>query len=80
VASRDAPVPATASPTGTIVFQQSHRKQIAFGHDTFIHANTMVVSLDLQTRTTTYLTEGAQQVQSPVISPDGSRVALSIGR
>ena len=76
----DAPTPATTSPTGTIVFLKSDPKQIAFGHDTFLYANPTVVSLDLETRSASHLAEGAQQVQSAVISLDGSRVAFSIGR
>lgn len=71
--------PASTSPTGTLVFLRSETRQILFGHDTYINAKPVVVSEDLDTRETRVLTDVTEQVQSPIVSPDGRQIALSVG-
>jgi Tol biopolymer transport system component len=72
--------PAGGEPTGTIVFVRSESREVLFGHDTYVHAQPRVMSLRLSDGLTTGLTDGRTQVKFPVISSDGSRVALSVGR
>jgi Tol biopolymer transport system component len=70
---------ASPSPSGTLVFMRSETREVLFGHDTYLNANPVVVSTDLETNETRALIEAAQQLQSPILSPDGSQLAVSVG-
>jgi Tol biopolymer transport system component len=71
--------PASTSPTGTLVFLRSEAREILFVHDTYLNAKPVVVLEDLETKETRVLTNATQQIQSPILSPDGTQLALSIG-
>lgn len=71
--------PAGPPPRGTLVFLRADRRQVSFGHDTYIHANPRIVMEDLATGPVQEVPVPAGQIRSPLVSPDGTQIALSVG-
>jgi Tol biopolymer transport system component/photosystem II stability/assembly factor-like uncharacterized protein len=71
--------PAGPPPSGTLVFLRTDRRQVSFGHDTYIHADPRIMTEDLATGSLGEVSVPAGQVRSPLVSPDGTQIAVSIG-
>jgi hypothetical protein len=71
--------PAGPPPSGTLVFLRTDRRQVSFGHDTYIHADPRIMTEDLATGSLGEVPVPAGQIRSPLVSPDGTQIAVSIG-
>jgi Tol biopolymer transport system component/photosystem II stability/assembly factor-like uncharacterized protein len=71
--------PAGPAPRGTLIFLRSDPRQVSFGHDTYINADPRIVTEDLATGSLREMPVPAGQIRSPLVSPDGTQIALSVG-